>query len=747
MEKYNAPVVSKPDAYVPESEKDAEYHANAVRYYTQKYYNFNFYSFNDNVDQNSAQYYRSVIDKIIENWSYYLGKQDMGVASILLNDYVSRGVYSRGSDIYMLVEHMVGRMSKIINNIKLSSELLSKNAQTQKEFLQDIILMQVQYGSLFNILNTAGVFIQALPDGIEIETEEEFYRIKEDTLKSRGEIIAVQFADKMWYYNNLSYLYEEVVRQCVVAGLCGVDNYTVNGLVKKELVQGHQLIWDNTKTDKYNSQAQCAGRVFYRLTANEVISKWGNQLTDTEINEIKTLSTGSMEDLIGAYNTVVNGSNLWYDVSSNSVTGIGAVKMYWRDYKDHRLLDKGTRVVKIQDFDANGNPIKKNVGKRGDYGHTVWRTATLIANKYVVDYGVCTNLVYDPIATSEPLCPLQIVVPSATLDQYRSQVNRVIDLQKQIDFYSNKVYEMSLRAIGKSYYINGKALGIENPEEFFKDLKVQNVTFGVPDGEDSSDIEGKRISVETIDLTLDPNVMKYVELAKEKKQEMKEALSLPDVSLGLQPVTIGKAVQENSIEVSSAGLTSFYNTILNFIQRDMQLAVNMRKLVAYQDLETAEQEIGWKGVNWLKMTPDYAFEPLGIYLKIQDIIDEKERAGLLNDAYAALQGGLIDFEDILNIRTARTYSEAKKSYEYGLKKKKREAAAIAEQQAAQEDAMKAADTATQLEKANITKQGMVEAADKRKQATENAAKESADAKKYVADRASATDIQKSIFGI
>jgi len=89
--------------------------------------------------------------------------------------------------------------------------------------------------------------------------------------------------------------------------------------------------------------------------------------------------------------------------------------------------------------------------------------------------------------------------------------------------------------------------------------------------------------------------------------------------------------------------------------------------------ETVIPVVGTKGKEWLKVTKDFQFEELGVYIKVKDFIDEQARERLLAIAQAAMQNGVIDFMEYLQVEKCKTYTELENQLEYTMNKKKRDA--------------------------------------------------------------------------
>ena len=83
--------------------------------------------------------------------------------------------------------------------------------------------------------------------------------------------------------------------------------------------------------------------------------------------------------------------------------------------------------------------------------------------------------------------------------------------------------------------------------------------------------------------------------------------------------------------------------------------------------------VGTRGKEWLKITEDFQFEELGVYIRVKDFMDDQSKERLIGLAQAAMQNQQIDMIDYIRIEKAKTYTEIINELEYSLNKKKRDA--------------------------------------------------------------------------
>jgi hypothetical protein len=699
--------ITKPNFYEP---KDKNWFININRYITSHYYNRPFYQFRQKPQLRSF----SPIDNILNNWSYYLGEQNIGLNNALIEGTATQLLYRAGLEINKLVNHKVGKASELYQTLKLSVELLGRDTRNKKQLKRDLMLLRLKAQREMQSLEEIGIIFNPLPEDFAADSEEEMMKQVETSLKEVGEKIADLLSEKAWKYNDMAYQYEEVTRQCVVGGISGVHNTIKNGMLIKEYVPAHQIIWDNTQTNVFNAKANFAGIVTYNLTSEQILEKYP-RLTEDDKKEIKELSMSVTQEYLSLYNPLINGRTLWYATNvAGGITGFTVVRIYIKGRKDSQYKVVKGQVKDMKEAEA-GDP---------DYDGQIWYFADLIGNRWLGDWGEVTNIVYDTKATQDPLCPLQIVVPNATLDQYKSDVGKVKEIQDEIDFYANKIREITTRDIGKNYWVNGQSLGISSLKDMITDFKAQNITVGTPPNDVGDQNPNGNLLIQSVDLTLDPNITKYVELKNYLKEEQRDILSLPTISLGAQNTVIGKGVQENTMAAANDGLASFYNTMLNFIQRDMQLGVNMWKL-AMGDKKMSEQDIvdivGEDGYDFIMTNKDYPFEPLGVYIQINDRIDDKERAALNDAAFAALQNQEIKYLDYIKLRRCQTLSEAENYFTVALKRSERREDAAAQQRAAEQERALQIQANAALQAKQGQNQTELAVADRKASATETAA--------------------------
>ncbi|MBK7390857.1 MAG: hypothetical protein IPI23_17805, partial [Bacteroidetes bacterium] len=262
---------------------------------------------------------------------------------------------------------------------------------------------------------------------------------------------------------------------------------------------------------------------------------------------------------------------------------------------------------------------------------------TLIGNKYIVNWGLMPNALRDMDDMGRPLQPIRYFCSSMALGTNKCVVSRLKMLQDELDRLQFKIVEMTGSAFGKTYVVNGNKLDVTSTE-LFSDLKIMKIAvIKGTSGEIDDENEGQKL-IETIDLTLDPNIIRYVELKREQEREMNEIVSTSDISLGQQRTTIGKAVQENTVAQNTYGAAPLIWGTLKHFEDIIQYNVNLKQLrYSMSDSIDESLTIGDKGSYLLKILDpkEFGTQKFRVYLELNSALDNNQKDRIKSLALAA----------------------------------------------------------------------------------------------------------------
>jgi hypothetical protein len=181
--------------------------------------------------------------------------------------------------------------------------------------------------------------------------------------------------------------------------------------------------------------------------------------------------------------------------------------------------------------------------------------------------------------------------------------------------------------------------------------------------------------VETVDMTLDQNVMRYTQLIQEKERMMKEIINASKVSMGQLTSYVGYGSQQQSISQNQLGMATYYDGFMTYYTYLLQYILNKAKimLMDMDGEEAAEVMLSEDAIKFFKNTTEFQLEDMMVKVDIEDVIDEQSRQRLLTIAQAMAQNADktgFDWDDYIELETARTYTELKDKMTMKIKKRK-----------------------------------------------------------------------------
>ncbi len=698
-----------PDQDIPESEKNPQWYIDNIHYIS-TFYNVSFQSVlvptqnNDSspgVPSGTLNPQDLPINRMLKNMQYYQGKQenvefaDWTPENVDGNNYQPHWI--KGQDIAELLNHMKGTMLERIANLQITGKALSENVASEKEDYRTKLLMKFKFKDVFAEMKQMGVEFNVGPQK-ELESEEAIDEFMEKKFKAQGVDVAIAMAKDAWYKNFMLQKFLDSFVKCLMTGTAQMHHYVQNGRLYIKNIPSWQMIYDTRHDDDYNRDAQFIG-VVETMTPTELFSRFP-KLNKEQREEIKKMSR--QKDLGGRYNAAFSNFLWWnYNVKRDECV-ITVVTAYWMGLHDMGLKKKKDKF----DIDRIMKVVKDENGdlEKGDYGLDDVYRATLIGNRYLVEYGLDDNIVEDPLDKTKPMFPIMRYLPNMTGGEPRAMVSRFTDLQDEIDALKYKVRELIGRSKGRCYIVRPSGAGNNTTlQEIYKDFGSMGMTVIPETGEDPSSRDSRLL--EMADFSLDPNIMRIEEIVRINRDLLKEYASVSNVSLGMQTTYMGSGERNAAIGQSSYGLAALYHGFMDFIQMNLQYACNVTKnLYTMDDNDTeASFVVGEKGIAYLKVMKDMKFEDFLIMLQLNDVIDDAKRKDIQQLALAWAQNGIIGPDAYIKVLKEETMSGAQRVLEFEVQKAKKEKMQEQQVQMQHEQAM-GAQQADALHKAEVLRQ-------------------------------------------
>lgn len=664
-----APSYSAPDNDIPENQKTASWYAQNIRYLSRFYNASNNILLTDDLRNNQLP-----VQKGLSMFLYYSGHQqniDYSYSTKDLSNNTLPSVWIPGKKVRSLIDYILGSLKEQMNQKIIGATTLSKRAVSTKTKMLDALLLK--YDSVINEkineLKQAGIDFN--PEGQnKFANEQEAQEWFDYNYKDSAEVYAEYIAKYIEEDNDADTIYMKSALDYCAGNYTGVYNYVENGKILQKNIPFYNLIWDYRDNDKFNRNARFVG---FReiLTPNECFAKYP-ELTSEERQEIK--DSASDDVVWGDMATLYNAPNLnWWINYPTGEKMVSVVTMFWQAERDMKYTH-----TKLEDGSIEYNKVKKN--KTGEYSCQDIYKGTLIANKYLAEYGLQNNVVRNPENKSKPELPIKVYNGNTILGDGVSPIGLVAQSQDRIDFYRFKIIESMGRDAGKVYLINGNKLSESvTGKQLLTDFKTMGLSVVNSVTGESNDQTNTTPLVQTVDMTLDPNVKVYLEFILAEENWMEQALSVSKIAMGEVQPQLGKSVQQNATQLSTTGLVNFYDDFMQFNQMNLQYAANLAKIVYSMDGNfEAPMIVGDRGVRFLKIGKDFRFEDLLLYLKVKDVIGQADKERYVQVASAIAQQGGMDMVDFMIVDMGESKTQMRKDYEKAINKKKAEAAQMAE---------------------------------------------------------------------
>jgi len=655
-------ITNQPKQFLPESEKNQIWYKENLKFIMS-----HFNKRHDRISRiRKKDDLENPIDEIVRMYTYYLGRQynkDYYYTTQDQNQCDLPTVWINGQKVTSLIDYMVGNAIKMIENIEPSVRSHSKNAVNKRTKILERALLMFDAPEIFDTLAKYGFEYAPLGKETEkMEVPEDVYRYMEYDYKEYTEVLGMRLCEDILLRNDSRNKLKQAFLYTLLGGSVGIENRIENGKQYFDVILPHNLIVDRAKDDDFNQEARFVGKVDW-LNITDIVERYQDSLTTAELEEIKQINMNNLYQLLDL-TTHPYATNWAFNV--NNLPTLACVTGYWIGMKDLGYENS-------KDKFGNTHYSKIRNGRKGQYWTKTIYKGTLIGNKYVVDFEEVTNQVRKHDNPGDVELPLKVFIPNMVMGENRSVVARLHQHQDRIDYITNEITKMMNRAKGKVYLINKQKLGTSSAKDVISDFERMgiHVTDGSANGEDFVSGADARM-VEVVDMTLDANIQQLVSLRREEERLMEEIVNIPKVALGQQSGYVGAKTQAGTIAQSNLGTTYLYQGFIEFFQKQLAFALNQYKVSLMDESENDIPVVGTRGKEWFKVTKEFQFEELGVYIKVKDFMDDSARERIISIAQAAMQNQQIDIADYIRIETAKTYTELINELQYSMNKKKRD---------------------------------------------------------------------------
>lgn len=536
------------------------------------------------------------------NFNHEVSGFGVGNDGVLGGGKSGSAVMTKGQKVRTLMDKMAGSALGELTDIKIGADPLSPNAKNKAEEAAEKKVVEF---IISKMMSAHVKKFQKEPD----PNQEKFNNIdeikdwKEQKFKDHLADVDLAIAKDIWARTEFIDDALMILRYGAQCGVSSTEIVVENGYVNKVLHPSWNTVIDTNFDDDFNKKGRLWG-VAIPMTLTDIFSKY-DELGPMERNDLNEIAMSG--DMQSELNAIMNNNSFYWWGGQTMTTP------FYHDFTATvaRCYWIGTEIIK---------------GKAMD---TVY-TATVIGNRYMIRYGKCDNILEDPYRPYKVKLPVKVWHPNMQLGIFQSFVGRINDIQDKIDFYQLKIDETVAAAKGKNYIMYLDKLGAKKVSDVVSEFASFHITGITSSGDYDNPIDRQRL-VEAVDMTLDPNVMRLVELRKEWMAEMELYVGQTKLTLGEQTKYMGQKAYSGNMEQSATGTACFYASYMTHICSILQDMVNVKRNIyaSGQMKEEALTVIGKRGLNLLKaLGPEKYCQNHGIFLKLNDNVAEEDKKQL-----------------------------------------------------------------------------------------------------------------------
>lgn len=644
--------------YVPESQMTPEWYIKNIKAVSQHY---NTTTYNDlSFDT------RPYVHKYLEHYKYYFGKQSSESLAFMQEAAPNVSLPAKwvpGKKIMSLLEHMRGSFLKVTNALNVTTFSTTDSTLDNKNIVENALIMDYLAAPFHEALKSMTGRDETLAGIGSFSSVDEIKEFMQYDFLTANEMIAKELSDHLLFSNHYREKFMQLFTHMLIANVAPVKIYVENGMVKWRVVNPLTFCHDTGVDNEYGRKMQFAGEVRY-LTIPQILEEYQGKLKPATIQFLKEISVDSKHPAIAEMD---RNSGPGYYRFFNGVLMMRISDAEWMGVKN-------LKVDRSEDKYGNKHVQFTEKKKGQNYPVQCVRYGVLIGDSHLVEYGEAANQLRRPDSLADTELNYKIFMPGHILGHNTSVVEKLQAHQDNVDLYKYKIQLAISRDKGKVYTIDTSQLdGVDDINEIATIAQTVGI---IPynsynDETGMSKPSGKYFDV--IDLSLDPNVKNYLQLIDQEHKEMEEIVNIPAMALGQQQAVVGLGVQQNTIAQSTLGTLNYYDGFLKYVENVLQHSINVQKMVLdYDEKDTITKFniVGRTRSKILKISNDFRFEDIGVYIDANDMVEPAAKQRILAIAQAMAQNGLMEMIDFVKLDQMDTYTEMTNYLEQSLRLKK-----------------------------------------------------------------------------
>lgn len=599
----------------------------------------------------------------------------------------------------------------------INKELKSRKLQKKTEMLIDLRFQPVAD----DLESEFGMALQPPQpqSGFVPQSEEELDDFFDREYKDMAEIIVSAILKYLSRVNNWDYQRIQMFADILIMGMAFCRTEIIDGIPVTKRVDPRNMIWDTSATNDFLSDSTYFGEIEY-MSIGDVINQFG--LTKKEIEEAyadyRSYSLGLGQNTPGNHDfgLLNNNGGLRFFKQEGGDLRVLVARASWVDYKPlsrKESEDKyGNVHIKRMDPDSEEKEVKKTNIK-------TWRRGTLIAGKFMKNWGEIPNQARNWTSLSNADAPYKCLIPQYMNGVAISKVHMMKNLQKLKNMALYRLQLDMARSGTKGFFYDTNQL----PEGFtlqqvLKYLKTAGIALIDSSGASGSGPTGFN-QFKELDLTMSNNIMGYLEISALMDREMDAISGINEARQGMvKNASQAVGVTQSSLFQSTLATAVYYDLFSQFCSHILEHQAKLAK-ISWAGKERFAPIIGEAGINFLEIDIDMDLHDYAVFIReVPPLVQDQQMYQQL--IMAAVQAGQLTFVQAMKLLL-------EKDVRVGVRQMEREQRKMMEQQQAVEQQM-----AEQQQQAQLAAEADMEQRRQQAEQLASAVKNEAELKKIMA---------------
>jgi len=648
---------SLPSIFVPEREKDENYH----KQYVQTIVSRAIYS--------GYSERRAMMDECV---NFYLGLHTGDEFEFLQKAEDGEVLPAKWMDfnkIAVKIDLLIGELAQ--RGYKINVKASNKDAQSRRLDEKDRLLTEMRFAPIAQMLEEDNGLPLQSDEAFIPETQEQLDIYMDKSYKEKSEIVMRAILSYLRKYDYWDYERIAAFRDLLIMGLMFLKSEISDGIPKLERVDPRYMIWDVNAKDDFLSDATYWGELCY-MSLGEVTKKY--KLTEKELKEayrdygLWNQNQQSFSHFSVDFGFIDRNSRMQVFKNEGGELRVLVAKAYWQDYKTishKKSVDKyGQEHLKKVAADAEGENIKKTVIQ-------IWREATLIGGRFLKNWGPMKNQdrSVDNIATTTP--PYVALIPNYLNGAVVSKVQRLKPLQNLKNIAMYRVMLEIARSNGKGFVYDISQL--PRGWDVHTALKYLRTT-GIAYVDSSVEGAGTYNQYKEIDMGLSNSITQFLELSMFLDREMDSISGVNEARQGLvQGASQAVGVTNSALLQSNLSTQMYYSLFSQAFTKAMNKQAGLAK-IAWAGKERFAPIIGDTGINFLEEDIDLDLNDYNVFIEeVPPALADQQMFYQL--VMAGIQSGQLSFPMGLKLLMEKDLDEAVGALELEFKRQEQNAAA------------------------------------------------------------------------